>query len=170
MKKFSNWLVAVTMIIIFLCSCGTPAYAATKATKNGIVYIDDVNFRFYKNGKMVTGFVKYKGNTYYFHKTGNGDFRKGEASRNRCRIIKGKFYYFDIYGRMIKRNTHYRASFYEIDKKKGYVKYIYKVRGSNRGCRYNCLKRCLEWEQDNGTWKKDKKKGIYLWPNTDLQK
>ena len=180
MKKLFKMFTIIALITVL--SIGTCLTAQAKTTrestktesasvKRGIVYDEDgFNFRIYnKKGKMLTGLVKYGKYKYYLRKTSDEDFKRGQAVRNRCRIIKGKFYYFRTDGRMAKRTTHHRASLYEIGKD-GAVKYIYKVRGRVRGCRYNCKRRCLEWEQEDGSWKKDKEKGTYIWDNTDLCK
>ena len=156
---------AISLAIAFI-SLPAPAEAATPK-KNGIVYdADGYDFWIYKNGKMLTGWVKYKGRTYYLHKTDSERYQKGQATRNECRIRNGKYYYFGLDGSMAKKSTSNRYSIFEISKKNYSVTMIYRKRGRIEE-RYNCKKGQYERKDDAGRWKKYEK---IMWGGTDTQR
>lgn len=156
-------LFAIGLAIAFI-SLPAPAEAATP--KNGIVYDENgYDFQIYRHGKMLTGWVKYKGRTYYLHKTSSERYERGQATRNECRLRNGKYYYLGLDGSMAKKSTSNRYSIFEISKKTHAVTMIYRKRGHVEE-RYNCKKGQYE-RQDNGRWKKYKK---MMWTGTDTQK
>lgn len=156
---------AIGLAIAFI-SLPAPAEAATPK-KNGIVYDENgYDFQIYRHGKMLTGWVKYKGKTYYLHKNNGERYKKGQATRNECRIKSGKYYYFGLDGSMATRSTSNRYSIFEINKKDHAVKMIYRKRGRVEE-RYNCKKRQYERKDDAGRWKKYEK---IMWGGTDTQR
>ena len=165
MKKIYRIIAVMALIACLVSITGTKMEAKT-TPKNGIVYDDEYNFRIYKSGRMLTGWVRYKGKTYYLHKTNGERYKRGQATRNECRLKNGKYYYFCRDGSMATRSTSNRYSIFEISKKDHTVKMIYRTRGYIEE-RYNCRKGRYERQDDNGRWILYKK---MRWGGTDTQK
>lgn len=135
------------VIIAAFCSIPMPAYAA----KNGIVYDSKGHIFIYKNGKKQTGWVKYKGETYYCHKTGTKKYPKGSATRGEMKVRTGnRWYAFAGSGKLIKPD---KDGEYKIRKgarkwvtslimnKDGTVRYVMSIAACFRGYRFSTAAR-----------------------------
>lgn len=164
-------ILMLTLVILFaiglaIAFISLPAPAEAAMPKNGIVYDENgYDFQIYRHGKMLTGWVKYKGKTYYLHKTSGERYKRGQATRNECRMKSGKYYYFGLDGSMATKSTSSRYSIFKIGKNHT-VKMIYRKRGRIEE-RYNCKKGQYERKDDAGRWKKYEK---IMWGGTDTQR
>lgn len=136
MKRKAAVLIMALLIIIFVPAMCTPAIAKGKT---GIVKSGG-HLYFYKNGKKQTGWIRYKNNTYYAHKTGSKKYPKGSLTRKQFRIRgNNKWYGFDQNGRMYKKDYYrvtgpYRKTLVLKIRKNHTVQYIYT---GKRGYRYS---------------------------------
>ena len=119
----------ITMVLIILMCVPAAGKGRTGIVeRNGHLY-------FYRNGHMVTGWITYKGNRYYAHKTASRKYPKGSLTRHDFRICSGnRWYAFDGNGRMCKkdwyiRNGPHRRILYAKIRKNHTVQYIRVCRG-----------------------------------------
>ena len=167
MTKAKRTMILAMVLILILTALPMTALAAGKKPKTGM-WTDGKGYTYiYKNGKLQTGWITYKGNRYYAHKT-KGAAPKGSLTKDAVRVKNGHMYYFDSNGKKITKTTRTLYAQYEV---KGHgstkVLYIYKTRGSRRGqTRYNCEKRRYEYKT-GGKWK-TLEKG--WWSGIDWQK
>ena len=105
MKTKINTIILLTLIMVFCF--GTTVYATPKITtiyKDGVYTMPDRHIYVFKNGKMQYGWVNYKDQLYYCHKTGSKKYPKGSATVSDFRIIDGKWFYFNGSGEIVKRD------------------------------------------------------------------
>lgn len=112
------------------------------------------------NGKVRTGWIRFRGKTYYAHTTASQMYLKGELCRNTYRVRKGKMYYFGDDGAMVTKEMKY-VSF----NKDGSVKEIYPSGRMIRRYRYNANRRRYQWLNDSGKWTDV---GMQCWPEGSI--
>ena len=112
-----------------------------------------------KNGKIQTGWVRYKGHTYYCHKTDSQKYPRGSATRGEMKIRNGKFYAFaGADCRMITKDYYIRKGRFKKRlslkiNKDGSVRYVYNTSACFGYRRYNCKERRYQDSQPDNTWK-----------------
>lgn len=127
-----------------------------------------------KGGKIQTGWVRYKGHTYYCHKTDSRKYPRGSATRGEMKIKKGKFYAFaGADCRMITEDYYYRYGpasrrlSLKINKDKS-VRYVYNTARIHRNWRYSTAERRLQICGSDNRWRST---GMQYYPDyVDWQK
>lgn len=126
------------------------------------------NLFIYKHGRIQTGWVRYKGHTYYCHKTGSNKYPVGSATRGEMRVRKGKFIAFKgSTGQRITKDYYVRKGRFKKRlslkmNRDGSVRYVYNTSACFGYRRYNCKERRYQEEQLDGTWKTV---GMQFWPD-----
>lgn len=110
-------------------------------TANGDIFI-------VKNGKLRSGWVNFKGATYYCHKTESLEYPKYSVYAGGYKIIHGKWYCFDSLGRLVKKDTRSL----DIRSKDHSVRYIYGTSMKSRGLRYSTSARRYQEMDEKGKW------------------
>lgn len=135
-----------------------PEFTSLVKAKDG-VYKDGSYLYIIKNRKVQTGWVRYKGHTYYCHKTDSRKYPRGSATRGEMKIRNGKFYAFDgSTGRMITSDYYVRKGprkkklCLKINKD-GSVEYVKNTSACFGYRRYNCKERRYQEAQPDNTWK-----------------
>lgn len=145
MKKLS--------ILFVMILCMTMIVSANPP-KNGRYEDSNGNLYIYKNGKVQTGYFRYKGDTYYGHKKGTKAHPRGSLTRYQFRIRSGnRWYGFDWQGKMYKKDYYRRTGRFKRSlvlkiRKNHTVKYIYTNTSTRRGCRYSTAE--LRYQRDVG--------------------
>ena len=120
--------------------------------KNGHIYI-------YKNGKKLTGWVRYKGSTYYLHKTGSKKYPVGSATMGEMRIRNGnKWYAMDGWGKLITEDYYVRKGRFKKRlclklRKDGTVQFVYNTSACFGYRRYSTSLRRYQESQPDNSWK-----------------
>ena len=120
-----------------------------------------------KKGVVQTGWVRYRGNTYYCHETGTEKYPIGSATRGEMKIQSGKFYAFRETGRMItvddyiKKGPRRKRLSLELNPDKS-VRYVYNTSACFGYRRYCTKEHRYQEEQSNGRWKSV---GMQFWPD-----
>ena len=91
-------VLATAMVFILCCVC-----AEAKTPRNGMATDRAGNMYIYKHGRLQTGWVHYKGNVYYAHKTSSACYPKGSICKSTYRIRGERMYYFDGKGKRLKK-------------------------------------------------------------------
>lgn len=141
-------VLAAAMAFLLCCIC-----AEAKTPRNGMVTDKAGNTYIYKHGKLQTGWVHYKGNIYYAHKTKSYSFPKGSICKSTYRVRGHRMYYFDEKGRKITRSTKYIKLFHHQTS-------VHYIRPPASDERFNA--RTQRWQRRvNGRWENV---GMQTWP------
>ena len=174
--KILGVIYLAVMIIIILCTV-----AEAKETKATVEkefqdkslaregeYRSGGNLFIYKRGRLQVGWVRYKGHTYYCHKTGSAKYPVGSATRGEMRVRKGKFFAFQgTTGRLITEDYYIRKGRFKrrlslkINRDRS-VRYVYNTSACFGSRRYSTKERRYQEEQMNGKWKTV---GMQFWPD-----
>lgn len=145
-------ILAFVMAVLLAC-----VIADAKTPRNGTITDKAGNTYIYKHGKLQTGWVHYKGDIYYAHKTKSYSFPKGSICKSTYRVRGHRMYYFDEHGKRLKKNTRYIA----LNKASKSVHYIYAPGHESRRYRYNANHKRYQYLTDSGKWKDT---GMQCWP------
>lgn len=99
-----------------------------------------------KDGKLRSGWVKFRGRTYYCHKTESLDYPKYSMYSGGFKILGGKWYCFDNAGRLITKDT----TTLDIRSKDHTIRYVY-IPGNYR-LRYSTAHRRYQEMDAAGKW------------------
>lgn len=131
----------------------------TKVNEPDGEWWNDGHLYIIKHGVMQFGWVRYRGRTYYCHKTDTKKYPIGSAVRGKMKIKKGnRWYAFGGDGRMITKDYYKRKG--RIKKrlslkinKDHTVRYVYNTSACFGYRRYSTKERRYQEEQINGSWK-----------------
>lgn len=185
-SKFNVFAVLFAMAVLMVITTAT-VYAneyngvsfekmAQQKPLEGIVERDG-HYYIYKRGRMLTGKVKYKGHTYYCHKTASKDYPYGSMTRGMMRIESGnRWYAYKWDGTMYTKDVYYRKGRFrkiltvKINPKTHCVTHVYPVAASQRAWRYSTAERKWQRERMFGEYytPKNSKRCIPDW--VDLQR
>lgn len=153
-------IATIFLIIATVTDAATPeAVYRDKALARHGEYRSGGNIFIYKDGELLTGWVRYKGRTYYCHKTGSAKYPIGSATRGEMRVRKGKFFAFQgTTGQMITKDYYIRKGRFKKRlslkmNKDGSVRYVYNTSACFGYRRYSCKDRRYQEEQMDGKWK-----------------
>ena len=150
MKK---WLIKILAVAVIVAIMVGVRYDVEAQAKTRHVYSEFTDWHdntfIDKDGKRMYGWFKVGKKTYYAHKTTSYSYPKGSICKNTYRVKKGKMYYFDENGVMVKKNTRRmpRVTF----NKDGSVHYIY-APGLTRRYRYNANRKRYQYYTNKGKW------------------
>ena len=147
-KKATAIVLAAVMFIMLMIACVLVTAEAKSTPRNGKVTDKAGNTYIYKHGKLQTGWVHYKGDIYYAHKTKSYSYPKGSICKSTYRVRGHRMYFFDESGKRLKKNTRYIA----LNKASKSVHYIYAPGHESRRYRYNANHKRYQYLQDNGKW------------------
>ena len=164
-------MMMMAVIIMLLAAVAVPVSAKTvkngKVVKNGYIYI-------LKNGKPRTGYFRYKGKSYYGHKTGTKIYPKGSCTAGDMRIRSGKWYAYGLDGAKIKKDLYVRKGHkkilqLDIRHRDHTVRYVYGTARGNLGSRYSTRLGRMQYIDDKGEW--HDVEGMPFYPGyVDMQK
>ena len=152
----SSIIVAIVLVVamVFILSC---ICAEAKTPRNGMDTDRAGNTYIYKHGRLQTGWVHYKGNVYYAHKTSSVCYPKGSICKSTYRIRGERMYYFDGKGKRLKKDSRYIS----LNKASKSVHYIYSPGIGGRRYRYNANHRRYQYLRGKGKWTDT---GMQCWP------
>ena len=126
---------------------------AKSAKKNGIVTDSAGHIYIYKNGKVRTGYFKYKGKTYYGHKTSTKKYPRGSVTCGEMRIKNGKWYAFSYKGARYDKDTYHNGRLQlDIRSRNHTVRYVYMTARTQLGKRYSTKHKRWQEIGDDGKW------------------
>ena len=161
------WAILITMLIaVLIVDAKEPeptieSISITSVTKkplNGMVEKNGWIF-IYRNGKKLTGWVRYKGATYYLHKTGSKKYPVGSATMGEMRIRNGnKWYAMDGWGKLITEDYYVRKGRFKKRlclklRKDGTVQFVYNTSACFGYRRYSTSFRRYQESQPDNSWK-----------------
>ena len=154
MKKKRRVSLIIACVMAFMIAAVLVCMIAeAKTPRNGEVEDVSGNVYIYKHGKLQTGYFRYKGRTYYGHRTKSACYPVGSIAKSTYRVRNGRMYYFDEKGRKITRSTKYIKLFPHRTS----VHYIQPPASNER---FNA--RTQRWQRRvNGKWKSV---GMQNWP------
>ena len=157
------YLIAMLAIIFFTAAevgakTREPEFTSLTKTADG-EHWEGQHLFIVKGGKIQTGWVRYKGHTYYCHKTDSQKYPRGSATRGEMKIRNGKFYAFaGADCRMLTKDYYIRKGRFKKRlslkiNKDGSVRYVYNTSACFGYRRYNCKERRYQDSQPDNTWK-----------------
>lgn len=126
----------------------------------GIRKDEDGNIYVYKQGRLMTGYFRFRGKNYYGHKTSSDKYPRGSVTRGQFRIRSGnRWYGYSIDGSRYERDVYYRWGRKKRQsltvRKNHTVKYIWQIT-STTARRYSTAARRFQREEWGSTgWKTD---------------
>lgn len=153
--KTKRFICAVMCLVLIFGMMGTSVFAKSRK-KNGIITDSKGYIYIYKNGKKQYGYVKYKGKTYYAHKTGSSKYPKGSVTTDEMRICGNKWYVFSWDGSRYDKDKYVRLGRFKrvlsIKIRKDHtVQYMYRNSAINHN-RYSTKERRWQEQRDDGKW------------------
>lgn len=135
---------------------------------HGIFRDQDGHTYILKHGVMQFGWVRWKGATYYCHKTESKKYPKGSATRGEMRIKGGRFFAFaGADCKQITKDYYYqygpvsRRLSLKINRD-GSVRYVYNTARIHRNWRYSTAERRLQICGSDDVWRST---GMQYWPD-----
>lgn len=149
---FVSMFLAIMLALLIACMI-----TEAKTPRNVMITDKAGNTYIYKHGRMQTGWIKYKGNIYYAHKTKSACYSKGSICKRTYRVRGKRMYYFDEKGRRLKKDSRY----IELNKASKSVHRIFAPGISGKRWCYNANHQRYQELDKNGRWVEV---GSQCWP------